>query len=769
MKRSNVLIMFVILSIGITVGLVVQSRADLAGRLLGAQSLHDDHDLLENDAHDEHGHAHGEGNSTQITVWDDRFEIFLEHPAVVVGVPADFVTHVSYLESGEPRKEGYVTFLMQQGTEPVVEHQEAAPARDGIYIPHLLFPKPGQWSLSLLIPTSEGDHKIELGSVTVYASEHDAEDAPIIEPQEGISFLKEQQWVLRTLTDVVRNRSIAGRNVLALPESALANEYDEHVVYIQLSGETFEERHVLVSKSMDGLVEVSSGVSEGERVLTKGAHALAYAELIGGSEDAVHAHEEVLVQFDPESLEKFDIEISEAGPAGIDTKVRLTGEIALNTDRVVHIVPTVPGIVREVHASVGDRVKAGDVIAWLESTEMGQAKAQYLSGLAEMSCCSVELPRAQEIHKNTTALLSLLADSPSLDALGQLGGGAMGKNRSDLISTYTEFVFARNAHQREKQLWEKEITSEEDYLKAQGAWKKAEANYEALRDTITFNTTHDLMEARQAQRLREINLQSARRSLYILGLATDDVDRLQILAQSSSGAAGAEVCTDPNCTECARNESSSSNVGIENSHDADQKLAWYPLRAPLDGTIIDKHITLGESIKDDSAVFEVADLSTVWIDFQVHSDDLASIREGQKVVISGVMDSTEVQAAIQYISPLVNHDTRTVFARAVVPNTSGQFRPGQFVSGLVEVTNTMVDVAVERSSIQYVEDQPCVYVQTVDGFEKRNVELGRSNGALVEILSGLESGEKIVARNSFHIKTESEKDKVAAGGHGHAH
>jgi pyruvate/2-oxoglutarate dehydrogenase complex dihydrolipoamide acyltransferase (E2) component len=68
--------------------------------------------------------------------------------------------------------------------------------------------------------------------------------------------------------------------------------------------------------------------------------------------------------------------------------VTLPGQIAINTDRVAHIMPNAAGVVREVLKNVGDTVEAGEVIAWLESAELGAAKVDYLSKWAELTCCS---------------------------------------------------------------------------------------------------------------------------------------------------------------------------------------------------------------------------------------------------------------------------------------------------------------------------------------------------------------------------------------------
>jgi membrane fusion protein, heavy metal efflux system len=160
------------------------------------------------DSHD-HNHDH-EDKTAQITVWTDRYELFAEHKAPVLNKPTRFVTHVSAVRTGEPRTQGPIKFLLRQG-DSSFEHPQAAPERPGIYIPAITFPKTGDWQTTVLIPTDGADAKVELGMVRVYADDHAAAHAGFPEPPEGISFLKEQQWKIRSITEPVGKRRLIER------------------------------------------------------------------------------------------------------------------------------------------------------------------------------------------------------------------------------------------------------------------------------------------------------------------------------------------------------------------------------------------------------------------------------------------------------------------------------------------------------------------------------------------------------------------------------
>ena len=106
----------------------------------------------------------GTEKTAQISVFGERHEVFAEHRLVVAGTPTKFVTHVTDLKTLEPRREGPVRFQMRLGQEPPIEQTEKAPARAGIYEPMLTFPKAGEWSVALVVPTEEGEKTIAFPS-----------------------------------------------------------------------------------------------------------------------------------------------------------------------------------------------------------------------------------------------------------------------------------------------------------------------------------------------------------------------------------------------------------------------------------------------------------------------------------------------------------------------------------------------------------------------------------------------------------------------------
>lgn len=171
--------------------------------------------------HRGHDHSHDgeEPKTAQITVWGKRHEIFAEHRFVVAGTPTKFVTHVTDLKTLAPRREGQIKFVLRLGQDGPLEQVEKTPTRAGIYEAMLTFPKAGDWDVSVVVPTEEGDKSVTLPQVRVFASDQDAAHGPEPEAPEGIRFLKEQQWKVLTQAQPVTKRRLVER--MKLPATTL--------------------------------------------------------------------------------------------------------------------------------------------------------------------------------------------------------------------------------------------------------------------------------------------------------------------------------------------------------------------------------------------------------------------------------------------------------------------------------------------------------------------------------------------------------------------
>ncbi len=192
----------------------------------------------------------------------------------------------------------------------------------------------------------------------------------------------------------------------------------------------------------------------------------------------------------------------------------------------------------------------------------------------------------------------------------------------------------------------------------------------------------------------------------------------------------------------------------------------YEIRAPFNGTVIKKHIAIGELLNEESEAFVIADLDTVWVNLNVYQKDLPFIQIGQKANISAGRGLPDAEGTISYLGPIIEEKTRTATARVVLPNKDGRWKPGLFINAEVTVSEIEAAVAVPRTAIHTLGNQPAVFVATAEGFKPRAVSLGRSDKVNIEVLTGLQAGERYVNKGAFTLKAEIEKESF---GEGHEH
>ena len=154
------------------------------------------------------------------------------------------------------------------------------------------------------------------------------------------------------------------------------------------------------------------------------------------------------------------------------------------------------------------------------------------------------------------------------------------------------------------------------------------------------------------------------------------------------------------------------------------------------------------------------------MNLNIYQKDLPFVRKGQKVTISLGPGLEEVAGKINYISPVIDETTRTATARVILQNHKGIWKPGLFVSGSIVTGEFQAEIAVPKTAIETIENKPCVFVHSEEGFKPRFITPGRSNQMLVEVLNGLDKGEKYVTKGGFTLKAELQKE-MFGDSHGH--
>ncbi len=191
--------------------------------------------------------------------------------------------------------------------------------------------------------------------------------------------------------------------------------------------------------------------------------------------------------------------------------------------------------------------------------------------------------------------------------------------------------------------------------------------------------------------------------------------------------------------------------------------------APQAGTVLSKQVVEGQYVDEGTLLYEIADLSTVWIYFDVYEQDMRFIARGQDVSFTADSYPGERFAGrVTFVDPVMNPDTRTVRVRLEAPNRGGKLKPQMFVQATVSIALPQ-SLVVPRSALLSTGTRTIVWAETAtNAFEPRIVTTGAGNAELVQVLEGLNEGESIAATGGYLIDSESNLQMPASRDVSHA-
>lgn len=184
----------------------------------------------------------------------------------------------------------------------------------------------------------------------------------------------------------------------------------------------------------------------------------------------------------------------------------------------------------------------------------------------------------------------------------------------------------------------------------------------------------------------------------------------------------------------------------------------FDIFSEVSGVVVSRNISMGDFVNRGSVLFEVVDLSSVWVLLDAYESDLSGIRVGDQVSFTlQAVPGREFEAKVSYIDPMLNPDTRALSIRAEAKNPGMLLKPEMFVNGLIKTSGveTVGGLTVPKSAILWTGKRSVVYVQKgnkeAPAFEMREVTLGPRAGESYLIAAGLEEGEEVVTNGVFSI------------------
>lgn len=198
--------------------------------------------------------------------------------------------------------------------------------------------------------------------------------------------------------------------------------------------------------------------------------------------------------------------------------------------------------------------------------------------------------------------------------------------------------------------------------------------------------------------------------------------------------------------------------------DSNLSLSTYTVTAPIGGTVLARTASVGQNAGEGAVLYEIADLSTLWVDLHVFGRDADHLAAGSPVTIRRLSDGATAETRIDRVLPGTATASQSTIARATLDNVDGQWRPGSAVRAMVTASTQPADLVVPLTALQQIDGRDVVFVREGEHYEKRVVTLGRRDARQMEITGGIRAGETVVVEQSYTIKADLEK-----AGAEHAH
>jgi len=190
-------------------------------------------------------------------------------------------------------------------------------------------------------------------------------------------------------------------------------------------------------------------------------------------------------------------------------------------------------------------------------------------------------------------------------------------------------------------------------------------------------------------------------------------------------------------------------------------LSTYSVAAPISGVIVERRASVGGLAGEGAPLFEIADLSQLWVDLHIFGADAQHIQPGVPVAVTRMSDGQTVNTTLERVLPGMATASQSTVARATIDNADRQWRPGTAVKARITVARQPVALVVPLAALQTMDGREAVFVREGEAYLTRHVEPGARDATQVQILSGLREGEEVVVAESYLIKADIGKAGAA--------
>lgn len=426
------------------------------------------------------------------------------------------------------------------------------------------------------------------------------------------------------------------------------------------------------------------------------------------------------------------IRIEPATQLSLPSEVGVAGKVEANPDRRVEIRPRAAGVVREVLVNLGRKVRKGELLAILDSPDIGTARLNLRGRQIELATARKEFDWKQQVANNVAQLVpAIRKGEPAAKIQKEYADRPLGADRALLLQAYSEFEIASHESEKTSALFKDQIIGEHPAFVALHTLEGTQAKLGAVLEQVRFDASHEQTLADQKVRLAEAAVIDAAQRLRILGVH-EDIS--QLLAQAGDVAASRSLASE-DVTACQ-------------------------VIAPFDGTIITKTAVPSQKADPTDILFLLADLNTVWVMANITEADLAALptlQDGKiQMTVPAYPDRT-FQAKLLSVGSMVDPTTRTVPLLAETENPDGLLKLGMFTRIVLDSPKPQEVLTVPTAAVVGIEEQEGVFLPSKQNgrtFTFQPVKLGREAGDRRVVRAGLTQGQSVVSIGAFFLKSE---------------
>jgi multidrug efflux pump subunit AcrA (membrane-fusion protein) len=474
-----------------------------------------------------------------------------------------------------------------------------------------------------------------------------------------------------------------------------------------------------------------------------------------------------------EQQQAIGLKTAKAGRGTAQDVLPASGVIAPNESQYAYITPRAAGVVRAVYAHVGQNVRAGDLLATIDSPVLGEARLDLYTRLQTLEVARSEADWQQTIYRNTLELLEKLKKEETPEEIHrQFADRAVGGNRERLMTAYAQYRLAIATHERDKELHGQHLITAKQMQQGTADFEVAQATYQSLMDEMGYQAKLAHTRTRQSMQQAEAAVKAARERLKILGVRPDGTEpevaggkvvgvRPDGTLPTAKGAVplgGRPETILPQPGEAAAAVEPPGARPRTPPNPRDKPVSTYSIWAPFDGTILDREMIVpGIAVDTTHRIFTMANLASVWVEANVHEDDfdllVRNLNGGKVRFRSQAYPGREFEGVVIYSGDLVEEQTRSVKLLARAENSDRSLKPGMFVESEILTPRKTDSVQIPASAVLAEGGRSIVFIRVgPERFRRRDVEAENPRGAMVVIHKGLDGDEEVVVQGSYKLK-----------------